>query len=141
MFNAGSWESYWISLVICLAIYYLVIFLLYYRRDFRMSFLNKTTNLKQVADDSEFQAPVEDSEEGIVYACMDELNAFFEQAKKRKWNKNELIYALVQILKKYPSINSSEYKQSVFNVLLSQCEHICSVHINREELSGIWLGE
>jgi hypothetical protein len=144
MFNTISWQSYWTMLAISLAVYYFFIVFIYYRKELKAAFFTKTfkgnANQSFTINEDEFKAPDKDSEEGIVYSCMDELNAFFEEAKKRKWNKKEMIYALQGIMKKYPSIKTSGYKQSVSNVLLNQCEHICSIHLNAEELNHVWLG-
>lgn len=140
MFNTISWQSYWTMLAISLAIYYLFLFLVYYRKDFMTSLSSRGMKQSFAINPDEFQSPLPDTDEGIVYSCMDELNAFFEEAKKRKWSKNEMIYSIQRILEKYPSIKTSGYKQSVSNVLLNQCEHICSIHLNAEELNRVWLG-
>jgi hypothetical protein len=143
MFNTISWHSYWTSLAITTTIYYFILVLLFYRKEIKTAFLTKsftkTADQSFIVNEDEFKAPSGDTEEGIVYACMDELNAFFEEAKKRKWNKNEMVYSLQLIMKKYPSIKTSRYKQSVSNVLINQCEHICSIHLNAEELEHVWL--
>src|SRR5690242_13826017 len=129
MFNTISWHSYWTALAIISIIYYLFVFIVYYRKDFKASFLTKSSvgngDQSFIINEEEFQQPSKETDEGIVYSCMDEINAFFDEAKKRKWNKNELIYSLQLIMKKYPSIKTSGYKKSVSNVLLNQCEHIC----------------
>jgi hypothetical protein len=144
MFNTISWQAYWTFLVIVLSAYYLLVLFIYYRSDLKASFLSKTFTRSGVqsfiVDNSEFEAPSAETAEGIVYTCMDEINSFFAEAKKRKWNKNEMIYSLQSILKKYPAITTSGYKQSVSNVLLNQCEHICNLHLSAEELSHVWLG-
>jgi hypothetical protein len=143
MFNTISWQSYWTTLAISVAIYYLIILLLYYRKELRFSFERTCTKAEEqsfILSEEEFQTPSPDSEEAIVYSCMDELNAFFEEAKKRRWNRSEMMHSLQSILKKYPAIRSSGYKQSVTNVLRNQCEHICSIHLDKEELEHVWLG-
>jgi hypothetical protein len=147
MFNTISWQSYWTTLAIISTIYYFVIYLIYYRKNFKASFLagtftqNRKFSLVANTNDPGFEQPPKDSEEHIVYSCMEELNAFFQEAKKRKWTKNELISSLGIIIKKYPSIKLSAYRQPVLNVLSNHCEHVCSIHINEEELDHVWLAE
>jgi hypothetical protein len=140
MFNTISWHSYWTTLAICLAIYYPIIFLLYYRKELKFSFQKRLAGEVHSFDPDEeaFQMPTQDSDEGVVYACMDEVNAFFEEAKKRKWGNDEMIRALQMIMNKYPSIEGSGYKQSVTNVLRNQCEHNCGIKLTNEELDRVW---
>jgi hypothetical protein len=142
MFNTISWQSYWTGLAISFAIYYLVVYLLYYRSDVKLLFkgVEEKDSFSFRNETSEFQQPLADTEEHIVYSCIDELNAFFEQAKRKRWIKDELIYALQMIIKKYPSLNASQYKSSINVVLTNQCEHICNIHLNEEEVKHVWLG-
>jgi len=140
MFNTISWQSYLTTLALVIAIYYAFLLIFYYRNDLEVLVRSKNESQPFQANGEEFQRPSVDSDEGIVYACMDEVNAFFEEAKKRKWHKNELTYAIQSIVKKYPAIRTSGYKKSVSTVLQNQCEHICNIHISAEELEHVWLG-
>jgi hypothetical protein len=142
MFNTISWQSYWTSLALILAIYYLVVYLLYYRSDVKLLFkgAGEKDSFSFRNDTPEFQQPPTDTEEQIVYSCIDELNAFFEEAKRKRWIKAELMHSLQLILKKYPSLQSSKYKASINTVLTNQCEHICNIHLSAEEVKHVWLG-
>ena len=148
MFYTISWQSYWCALALLLVIYFIVIYLVYYRRDLKLPFIEKQFPPKkgngfQLFDKeshSEFDSPPDGTEEHIVYACMDEMNAFFDEASKKRWHKNELLYSLQLILKKYPSLKTSQYRSSIFNVIASQSEHICNIHLNAEEANEVWLG-
>ena len=102
MFNNISWQGYWLSIALLCAGYYLSIYLLYFRNDFKILIGRKTSEasfemapvsgpLKTTpglsesdTEAEEFQNPVKNSEEAIVYACIDELDAFFNESKKRK---------------------------------------------------------
>jgi len=148
MFNGIGWQSYWVTLAILAAVYYLFIFLLYYRRDFKLFFLkttsihageSQTDNLPEIAP--EFPNEEQDrAEASIVYACLDEVKALFEELKKSKGVKAEILYALQPLLKKYPTLKTSAYKKSITTVILSQCEHICAIRLNKEEVDKVWLG-
>lgn len=147
MFNDISWQAYWTTLSLILAGYYLILYLVYFRPDFKVtSFLTKlitpVKNHQQALFDSagDFQRPPEESEEAVVYAYMDELSAFFEQSKKVKCIKEELICALQTLLKKYPTLKTSQYKDSFTNVMVTQCEHMCSIHLSADDLVRVWFG-
>ncbi|HUC81922.1 MAG TPA: hypothetical protein VMR70_13460 [Flavisolibacter sp.] len=160
MLNNISWQGYWTTLALLSAGYYLVIYLLYYRSDFKITFPQKgqqkksgdafaavintgnlptqSSRIQEEADD--FEKPPIDSEEGIVYHLMDEVTAYFEEARKSRCVNEELLYAVQRILSKYPTLKGSKYQESINNVIVSEAEHLCSIHISSEEIAGVWLG-
>ena len=120
MLSNISWHSYWTFLAILSGIYYITILFIYYRQDLTTRLLKKglpaagvpaSMPVDPVTPDvhvvqstlfdedlaPDFEAPPADSVEYPVYACMDELNAFFEEAKASKWHKFELLHSLKQI--------------------------------------------
>lgn len=160
MLNNISWQGYWVTLALLTAGYYLVVYLLYFRKDFKISLPGKaglpkspsaspavTSFLKEQAQPSlfrdgetedEFSTPTDPTEQA-VYACMDELTAYFESAKKAKVMKTEVLFAVQRILQKYPSLQTSEYKVSITKVIQTEAEHHCSVHLNEEEMRKVWM--
>src|SRR6187402_2716337 len=105
MFNNISWQGYWLTIALLSTGYYLTVYLLYFRNDFKVFFNRKLSvnnhshfvspgsDLKQETSNSqpslfddaiEFQSPDPHSEEAIVYACIDEIDAFLNEAKKSK---------------------------------------------------------
>jgi hypothetical protein len=146
MFHSISWLQYWTCIIVACCIYYLVIITLYFRGSVRkmlfskegktFAFVNSETN--KDPDMPSLFGPHDD--EQIVYSCMDELTAFFESQKRSKVVKSELMYGLYMILQKYPSIRNSGYKESLSNVIATQCENICSIHLSADELKGVWFG-
>jgi len=162
MFNNISWQGYWLTIALLSTGYYLTVYLLYFRNDFKVFFNRKLSvnnhshfvspgsDLKQETSNSqpslfddaiEFQSPDPHSEEAIVYACIDEIDAFLKEAKKSKCIKEELIFSLQLILKKYPSLKNSQFKASVTNVIVGQCEHNCSIHLNADDVVRVWFGQ
>jgi hypothetical protein len=164
MFNSISWQGYWITIALLSAGYYLVVYLLYFRKDFSIEwgksskfneespFLPTTSGSVTSPPDTvghpslfdisseEFQRPAKDTVESAVYTCMDEINAYLEEAKQSKCVKEEMLYALHSILKKYPGIAVSEYKESLTNVMVNQCEYHCSVHLSADDVVQVWVG-
>jgi len=151
MFSNISWQEYWTSLIVLTLSYYFVIYLLYFKRGLHIfsekHMFNPDISANEESqstlfeiDKSEVKPTVKDNEEHIIQACMDELNAFFENQKKTKAVKSELMFGLFTILQKYPSVRNSDFKESLTNVIATQCENICSIHLNAEELKGVWFG-
>jgi hypothetical protein len=157
MFNTISWQSYWIAIAAGTAVYYLFVYLFYFKGSVGIISLKdhsqgpNTPALSQTKEPemqpslfdrgySDHRSSIEENEDHIIEACMDELNAFFDNQRKSKAVKSELMYALYTILQKYPSLRNSDYKESLSNVISTQCENICSIHLSAEELKGVWLG-
>jgi hypothetical protein len=147
MFNNISWQDYFIFLAVSTALYCLVIYLLYFKNSSITNFQTKqgSFNTKQTSIDQPSGLFDQDSYgekelQNTVYACMDELNAFFENQKASKAVKSEVQFALHGILQKYPSLRNSDYKESITNVITLQCETICSIHLSAEEMKGVWFG-
>jgi hypothetical protein len=159
MFNNISWQGYWLSLALVSASYYLVVYLLYFRSDFKITLPRKirphhpgvvssaTATGSNPAHssflekkESDFEMPPPDSEERVVYGLMDELTAYFEVAEKSRCVKEELNYSLQRILSKYPTLTTSQYRESITSVVASEAEHLCSIHISSDELDQVWLG-
>ena len=161
MLNNISWQGYWTTIALLTTGYYLSIYLLFFRTDFKILYRGKATNNENsidftnsnikrqdvstqsptINDFDEFQSPEVGSEEAVVYACIDELDAFFQESKKAKCLKSELISSLQIILKKYPTLKGSGYKASLTNVIVGQCEHICSIHLDADDVVRVWSGE
>jgi hypothetical protein len=157
MFNHISWQGYWTMLALLSVGYYLFIYLLYFRSDFKLSFPSKKrSNLSdsflsiqsegghesdtKISDDPDFRIPGKSTDEHFVYAMLDEVAAYFNEAKKEKVVKEELLYSLQRIVLKYPTIQDSTYKESINPVIISEAAHHCSVHITSEEMGRVWLG-
>lgn len=75
----------------------------------------------------------------MVYACMDEITAYFEAVFKTTCEKEKLINSLQLLLQKYPAIKNSQYKESLTNVIVTQCENRCSIHLSAEDVEGLCL--
>jgi hypothetical protein len=149
MFNNISWQSYWTSIALMATIYYLVVFFIYFKADFIASFSLKGWPISSretkgftspVESDGSFLEEKDRTEEFLVYACIDEIKALYEQLKSSKGVKQEIVYALQQVLNKYPTLKNSPYKRSINHVIVSQSEHICSIRLSSEDVDHVWIG-
>ena len=153
-----TWKGYWTTLAILTAGYYLAIYLLYFRKDFEIilpkrqseakspsatpavvSFLKEVNQPSLFPDEANELSTPADGNESLVYACMDEVAAYFSEAKAGKCVKSEVIYAMQRLLAKYPSLKGSPYKDSINNLIASEAQHHCSLQLNSEEMRQVWL--
>ena len=159
MLNNISWQGYWTTLALLTVAYYFFLYLRYFRSDVKAylqrqkpatatptampsvaTFLKEQVqpSLFPYEEDDEFATPA-DTTVQAVYACMDELTAYFESAKKAKVMKAEVTYALQRILQKYPALQTSDYKESILKIIQTEAKHHCSIHLSDEEISKVWM--
>lgn len=141
-------QGYGVVIALTIAAYYLKNYILSTHKDSkdatsknqRSKCLNATqTSLFATETESRFPKSAEQHAEQIVYSCLDELNACLEEMKRMKCNRLDLIRSLKTIIAKYPSLKSSDYKESLNNMLVVQCENMCSVHLSADDMVLVWL--
>ncbi len=145
------------SIALLTGSYYLVILLLYYRNDFKYWLASRhgeripsapafETNGKelhqpQLLSEEIIQGNVGgDKQEAIpiVQSLKDEVHAFFDEAHKGITKKDLLVF-LNGITNKYPTVLESPYQQSINQLIVFLAEQNCSVHLNDEDVRGVWL--
>jgi hypothetical protein len=155
MLNNITWQGYWTTIALLSTGYYVVIYLLYFRNDLKIS-LAKGEKRKWTAsgESSPLQPTLVDSSlqttglalesaseiDHLADACADELSAYFQEASRSRGSKEEMLFALSKLLSKYPALRSSEYAASLSNLIQSEAAHHCSLHLSREDVSKVWLG-
>jgi hypothetical protein len=157
MIQNMSWHGYWTFMSLILFGYYLIVFLLYFRKAFAsdrgynnkfshdsinrsVPLFDRDHHAKSVVAEAETQlTPGATAEETIVETCMDELTAFFEQCKSSRVVAGELVFGLRRIVQKFPSLKDSEYKQPLERLIISQAQHICSVQLSEAEVESVWM--
>ncbi len=163
MINNISWASYWLTVFLLTGTYYIIVILLYYRKDFKrwasakggtiqppfpstaVSAQQNNSFQQQVlfeGDHSSDNLQTEDAPEAIPVeqSLVDEVQAFFEGATENSYSKEWLLSHLKTIVQKYPSVENTLYKNSVGQLIIFLAEQNCSVHLSAEEVMGIWLG-
>jgi hypothetical protein len=146
MLNNISWQGYWLTIALFAAGYYLSIYLLYFRNDFKIVFPSKLRLPGQTIRQGDgttksFETATLDQAEHLSDACLDEIQAYFLQAKRSKCVKEDVLYAIQRILSKYPSLKTTSYQDSITTIIRSESEHICSIHLSAEEVLQVWLDE
>lgn len=149
MFSTISWQNYWQCLAITTAVYYIFVYLVYFREKVALfvsrkvrgdAIVTKDSLSGEINIDSDLPEEQDRAEAYMAYACIDEIKALFEQLKSSKGVKSEILYALQKLLAKYPALKTSGYHKSIITVIVSQCEHICAIRLNKEEVDHAWMG-
>jgi hypothetical protein len=137
MFNNISWSSYWSVLIVLVILYYIQIGWAYYRREIFRPFPGNKPVKTATSSSSELSA--DDQIFPVVQSFTHEVTAYLEQASQGKSVKNELIYGLRQIARKYPGIQHCSYRSALDQLIEFESKDKCAVALSEEEISQVWL--
>lgn len=148
MLNNISWQSFWISIALTTTVYYLTIFLIYFPGNFKIFWSQGSLFIsKERTGSMQSYFPPEDaipeersrSEEIIVYACIDEVKALFEQFKCSKGVRQEIVKALQQVLNKYSTLKDSPFRPVIDHMVVFQADQICSIRLSNSDMDDVWI--
>lgn len=154
MFTQISWSSYITIVVVLLAGYYFFVGFWYYRDNLlqllsgRKITAGDTVNFTAQhplikPEQSLHQANVQEVFEKqnlfqLTQSLSDEIQAFLNEAGRNKIHKGDVIYSLQLLLAKYPALKDSSFREFIQNLIETECETNCSIHLSDEELSVLW---
>lgn len=130
MFNQISWQQYLSFLVIILFVYYLFIWIVYYKG--KLPSFVRVRNAKKSSFMGEDQPDEAMSNSQHV---IDEIKNIFPGRQ----NKNELLYSLQSKLKKYIHWDETGFREIINEFILSESKRQCSIHLSEEDLRVLWL--
>lgn len=126
MLSSISWNQYFTFMVIAALAYYLFIWLVIYKG--KIPALAGIGNLQTPS----FHSGDDTAE--IAKYIMDEIRPVFTG----KTNKNEIILALQQKLKKYADYSEPGFREAVNQYIASESESSCSIRLGELDLRAVW---
>lgn len=143
MFTQFTWSDFFLTLLVIVLFYYAIILYFFYRKDILVRF----TKPRYAATPFAFQAleketqdlAIDESDEYLLQTCADEITAYLQEAKRKKCLKTELLFALNRIVQKYAPQLDEDLKTTITNMLKAQCEDICAIHLNGDDLKAVWV--
>ncbi len=129
MLNHISWSTYWTFLAVSLVLYYS--YVAWVNR--RVLFTRRIAAAPPaLAESSDELFPHAD-------ACGRELDAYLEQAAYGKPSRNELVFGIHQVIKKYPSLRGSAYEEGLSRLIHFSATDKCAIHLSEEDIRQVWL--
>jgi heme/copper-type cytochrome/quinol oxidase subunit 1 len=141
MFSKISWQGFMAAIAVLLFIYYMVIALLYYRRDIARLSRNgfkKSAHQKQTPDPAVSKTENDQTLFSSVHELMDELKTIFTTAAERKFPKQELLMALQSKLKSYAPLKDTFMRSSINYHIVQESQIQCGFAVDEFELSQLW---
>jgi hypothetical protein len=160
MLHNISWGSYWYALTISLLLYYAFILRRYFRQDVFQYLAHKKLLLFPThgAADSNKQQPVNlnvqlsedsapaktpqkwDNYQAAFEDLLDELDAYFEQAKERNIERAELLSSYAQIIRKYPSFHNAPTGDFICCAIVHKSKVMLGIELSMEEIDQLVAG-
>lgn len=130
MFSQISWIDYISTIAIVTIFYYAVISVKYYRHDI----LYYVSVKSATGSDSGFIKGIE-PKPGLI-AFTDELTAFLAESSNTGNEKQSVLSGIQRLLKRHPFVDTD--KQTINQLIASQCEQYCSVILSDVEMEELW---
>lgn len=130
MFESVSWSQYIITLLICTIIYYLYIWVVYYKA--MLPSLRGGMNAETFLSSDE-----EHVNENLssVQDIIEELRPLFNYG----YHKNELILALQKQLKRYRHRDEPGLRDTINAFIASESLTTCSIRLGEEDQRAVWI--
>jgi heme/copper-type cytochrome/quinol oxidase subunit 2 len=145
MIQPINWQWYIAASVVLLAVYYVSVILLYYRKNKKPATqrtehpdpLQPTLFAQPNLAASGIQ-PTEPDLSDTVYDFVDELRALLLQSAADQAEKDGLYGGISRLLQKYPKLKGSAFQSAITNLIAMEAENQCAVHFTAEELALLW---
>ena len=129
MLHFISWHQYVVFLLIALVIYYLAIWVIYFKAKIpSLADLRQQPGLSFGGDEraNEETSPLQEAIENIRLSF------------RKGLHKDELVFALQQQLKVYQQNNDPRFRETI-NGFISESADKCSIHLSEEDLRVLWI--
>jgi hypothetical protein len=152
MFNNISWFQYLAFISIAAFTWWATVFYIYYRHDLLQILatkkteptvggkFNRTINFQQehISDIKRNNLLTSPDASQIIQSFTDEVSAYLEEAIKNEVAKEDLLVSLCRIANKYPSLGTSEFKESLNQFIVNETETCCAMFLSEEDLNKVW---
>jgi len=158
MLEKISWGDYWSTIAIAVAIYEILIILLFFRKDslqlagkiskgrFKVNALQKSQQQNLFPTDTEnYNTSVSETAEHEImmpqiHDLMQSLKSFISDVAERSFIKEEVIMGLQIILRDQKNLISTVFQKSINDFIAVECENKCSIHFSADDLKILWFG-
>lgn len=142
IFSGISWKAYLVAVIIFLIIYYLVIGLRYYRKEFLDFLSGKGINKRETSG----SAPVEKRNNGKeaehLFARTKELTDRIKDtigvAHAQNYPKYQLLSLVKSLIAEYAELKNPAITRAVNNAIISESSKYEAYHFREEELGELW---
>jgi hypothetical protein len=153
MLSAISWSQFLTTIAWAILIYYLVVAILFYRKEifslfktassgpFAFSFgrenHERTLSYNEMTAATGKEDPYQDGE---LHDLLEDIKSLLSTAVKAKTVREELVMALQLLLRDYPVFKNLPLREEINQHILTECKVICSITLSEAEMKMLWNG-
>ena len=151
MLKSISWSSYWPFIIATIVIYYVIICSKFYLSEIKQFFAgnskllsnnNAQKNFSLLTNTNGKHNALEVSSHQelmpMINQFINEIKTMLEHSGKNNLIKQEIIFSIQHLSKKYSLIKNSPFKSFINNYVLVECSNYCSIHLDEDELNMLW---
>jgi hypothetical protein len=146
MFRTISWYEFIQILLFVVAIYYISVTALFYKKEIISLFIHRRTigrlpvNIKKaILSRNESSA---DKSENIaftaVHELLEDLKVLFIESSETKMVKQELLQAIRSTLHRYPQMKETDLVDDINNHITLEVKKVCNLDVLPEDLKSVW---
>lgn len=154
MIKSISWNEFLTSIGFLMAAYYVVIIMLYYRKEcldilsnrgkLALPKSNQKQNIAAPVSDitgshSLYQSTADNTLMPVVHELMEELNQVITIAGRKQYAKEELVFSIQQVLHNYTQLKQTTFQTSINNYVETEVINHCSIHLSAGEINMLWM--
>lgn len=128
MLSSISWQQFLVFLLISNAIYYLFIWVFFFKA--RIPSFSGIGNMRQLSQGEDQPDEMLTSAQFI----MDELRPLFPG----RTNKNEILLALQSELKRYAGWDDRSFRETINRFIINESQSKCSIRLGEDDLRALW---
>ena len=143
MLEAITWNTYFSTLAVVIAAYYITILVAYYPKEFRSLLsgrINKISQNRQQEEEQDHRRtdgkPTDHFDE--LEATVAELSGILGKAGQKRTSKETLLLQLIQTLSNHTGLREPAYRVAVINFILENAEKQCRISFSETELEEAW---
>jgi hypothetical protein len=141
MFKSITWSNYYTAVFILLALWYVIIILVYFRKDLFNLLSGKykipIRKKKQETSDEEIPEEQEHTFEELEGIVTNIRHSILEETGDNT-SKEELLTQLKQRLENYGGLRQPVFRDAINNFIIQYAESICGVAFSEDELNEAW---
>jgi hypothetical protein len=136
MFKSISWQQFLTAAIILVATYYLVVAILFYRREIRQ--LAAIRKGSRVATQPLNATSTEDEQFAQAALLKTSVEEIIQMAVHQSWVKDELLIGLASRLELYPDLKNTPFQIAINNHISEQTQVKCNIVLHASDLKLIW---
>lgn len=128
MFTEISWSSYFTTILLLTAAYYLFIAFRYYRKDVVKIFAGK----KFMGNEGLSM----DFQKTMLQSFSVEVRAFLFEAVRNNLNKEDILGSIQMLIRNYSGVKDINFRNSTEHLIIEECA--ASIHLSEQDLCELW---